>query len=415
VGDIDDSTGFHYQHDIRRLDNGNYMLYDNGNFHSPPYSRAVEYALDTGGMTATRVWQYRDTPDTYGDFMGSAQRLPGGNTVIAWGGNHAGPITTITEVHPDGSKAFELSILNGTLNYKGYRFPWSGTAPRPELWVCEFDKWTQRLTLNFDKFGDAGVALYELYMGVGGAPLALADSTTANTIDVPDIETGETYHFRVRSIDGATAAGAYSNEVTFVHENSEPTHVSLIGPADGTVVDAAAVELSWTRAIDAEGDDVTYSVHIFEAGAEAAIDGIADTCYVYGGSSQGPRAEFAWTVSAKDHEFSAASPDTFTVRSSRAGFGVPTAPGLHQNFPNPFNPGTTIRYDLRNRGHVTLTIYNILGQEIRTLIDEVRPEGFWSIEWDGRDNRGAAVASGVYLCKLETPGHSSSRKMTLVR
>ncbi len=415
VGDIDDTTGFYYQHDIRRLDNGNYMLYDNGNFHNPPYSRAVEYTLDTVAMTATLVWQYRDAPDVYADFMGASQRLPGGNTFIAWGASTFGPITTLTEVHPDGTKAFELTLTNQTTNYKGYRFPWSGSAPEPYLWEGPFDRESRALTLGFDKFGDRGVALYEIYAGEEFRSLLLVDSTTANTADVPGLRRGENYRFRVRAVDGQSNRSPWSNEITYRYDNTEPSEAVLIGPPDGAVVESAGVELSWTRAIDDEGDALMYSVYIIDGSGVSAIDGIEDTSYVYTRSGAAPLREFRWTVSCSDQEFTTASPDTFCVHSARAGFGVPATPSLHQNYPNPFNPATTIRYDLTQDGPVSLKIYNVLGQEVTTLIDDPRPAGFWSVEWDGRDTAGNSVASGVYIYRLETSGFSESRKLVIVR
>jgi hypothetical protein len=415
VGDIDDSTGFHYQHDIRRLDNGSYMLYDNGNFHTPPYSRAVEYQLNTQDMTATLVWQYRHTPDIFGNFMGSSQRLPGGNTFIAWGGSTFQPITTLTEVHPDGSTAFELTLTGGGINYKGYRFPWSGTASQPSLWEARFDRPGQTLTLGFNRFGDAGVTLYELYAGRDPEPPSLVDSSTVNTIDVPGLLRGQTYRFRVRAVDGMSNRSPYSNEVSFQYENTEPTPVRILGPADGADVASAAVELSWTRATDADGDPVTYTVHVFDGGDGTAVGGVEDTTYVYHWGGVSPLSQFRWTVSCSDYEFTTSSPDTFVVYSARAGFGIPTAPALHQNYPNPFNPATTIRYDLDREGPVELKIFNVLGQQVKTLFDGHQPAGFWSVEWDGRNDNGDPVGSGVYLYRLVTPSLSQSRKLVVVR
>jgi hypothetical protein len=415
VDDIDESTGFHYQHDIRRLPNGNVTLFDNGNFHDPPFSRAVEYRLDTEAMTATRVWRHRNTPDIFADFMGSAQRLPGGNTVIAWGGSHHGDITTLTEVHPDGTKALELTFTNGTLNYKGYRFPWSGTARRPYLWEGEFDKRRRTLTLNFDKFGDEDVEQYVLYAGESLGPLTLCDSTTTHTINVTGLFSGVDYAFRVRADDSRSGEKSWSNEVSFRYDNTEPTAVTLVEPPDGAVLGAATVELSWTSAGDAENDSLTYTVHVFGSGRETTIENVADTFYVFTASDAAPIQDFSWTVSSADYEFATASPDTFSVSSSGVGFGVPAAYSLHQNYPNPFNPGTTIRFDLPRSESVTLRIYNVLGQEVVSLLGEVWPPGFWSVEWDGRNNAGSPVGSGVYLYKLQTPSFSDTRKMTLVR
>ena len=120
---VNDSLGFSHQHAIRRLENGDITMFDNGNFHTPPFSRAVEYRLDEAGRTATLVWQFRNAPDVYGPAMGYVQRLSGGNTLIGWGATSP----AVTEVAPDGSKVFELSFDSGVFSYRAYRFEW-----RPE-------------------------------------------------------------------------------------------------------------------------------------------------------------------------------------------------------------------------------------------------------------------------------------------
>ena len=111
---INDPIKFSYQHDIRRIANGNVTLYDNGNFHSPSFSRAVEYQLDEVNKTATLVWQYRSNPDIYGFAMGSARRLPNGNTIIGWG--YTSP--TLTEVTPEGNIALQMKLSDGALTYR---------------------------------------------------------------------------------------------------------------------------------------------------------------------------------------------------------------------------------------------------------------------------------------------------------
>ncbi|UCF04135.1 MAG: T9SS type A sorting domain-containing protein [bacterium] len=85
-------------------------------------------------------------------------------------------------------------------------------------------------------------------------------------------------------------------------------------------------------------------------------------------------------------------------------------------FPNPFNPMMTIRFSLAERSHVTLCVYNVAGQLIRTLIDEERARGYYDdVTWDGRNNRGSLVSSGVYLYKLKTEKYSRARKMIFIR
>lgn len=80
---------------------------------------------------------------------------------------------------------------------------------------------------------------------------------------------------------------------------------------------------------------------------------------------------------------------------------MPTEFGLSANYPNPFNPSTTIRFALPVDASVTLKVYNALGQEIQTLVDEVRPTGFSYIEWDGRSVTGDAVSSGMYFYRIK--------------
>ena len=119
---INDSLRFNYQHAARRISNGNITIFDNGNFHSPPFSRAVEYSIDEQNMTATLVWQYRHNPDVFGPWGGYLQRLDGGNTLISWGGT----IPTVTEVKPDGTIVFEANYSVNVYTYRAYKYDWNG-------------------------------------------------------------------------------------------------------------------------------------------------------------------------------------------------------------------------------------------------------------------------------------------------
>ena len=94
---------------------------------------------------------------------------------------------------------------------------------------------------------------------------------------------------------------------------------------------------------------------------------------------------------------------------------VPVAFTLHQNYPNPFNPSTTIEYSLPTSCHVRLDILNLLGQTVRTLLDEVRTAGDHRVVWNGTDASGQRVASGVYLYRITTPQGSQSRQMLLLK
>jgi hypothetical protein len=97
------------------------------------------------------------------------------------------------------------------------------------------------------------------------------------------------------------------------------------------------------------------------------------------------------------------------------GTEAPSAYRLAQNFPNPFNPSTTIRYDMKEKGLVRIKIYNVAGELVRTLVDEMKNAGAYSIAWDGRNNAGSGVASGIYFYKMETRAFSQTKKMVVLR
>jgi hypothetical protein len=93
----------------------------------------------------------------------------------------------------------------------------------------------------------------------------------------------------------------------------------------------------------------------------------------------------------------------------------PQAYGLKQNYPNPFNPTTRISFDLPKSGHVLLRVFNINGQVVRTLIDEVMLSGSHVVEWNGTNEQNRPVASGTYFYQMKSRGFVSSRKMILLR
>ncbi len=94
---------------------------------------------------------------------------------------------------------------------------------------------------------------------------------------------------------------------------------------------------------------------------------------------------------------------------------TPTEFALRQNFPNPFNPETTIKYDLADGGRVELRIYNMVGQVVRTLVSERQNPGRYSIRWDGKDDRGLTVSSGIYFYRLTSEKFSDVKKLMLLK
>jgi len=100
---------------------------------------------------------------------------------------------------------------------------------------------------------------------------------------------------------------------------------------------------------------------------------------------------------------------------SIAAEGVPLEFALHDNYPNPFNPTTTLRFDLPEISDITLIIYNMLGQKVRTFDYENTSAGYHSVTWDATNNLGQQVGAGVYLYQLQTKNFVKTRKMVLLK
>jgi hypothetical protein len=94
---------------------------------------------------------------------------------------------------------------------------------------------------------------------------------------------------------------------------------------------------------------------------------------------------------------------------------VPQVFALHANYPNPFNPATTIRYQLPQAAPVRLEIFDVLGQKVRTLVAEAQPAGYHRATWDSRNEAGDPVAAGVYLYRLQAGDFRQVRKLLLLK
>jgi hypothetical protein len=94
---------------------------------------------------------------------------------------------------------------------------------------------------------------------------------------------------------------------------------------------------------------------------------------------------------------------------------VPVTHNLFQNYPNPFNPSTVISYSIPNVTFVSLKIYDILGREVRTLVNSEQIIGIHNVQWNGDNNYGNKVASGIYLYKIEAGDFIMTKKMLLLK
>jgi hypothetical protein len=220
----DPLNGTSYQHNISALGNGHYMVFDNGNYHYPQVSRAVEYQLDLTNLTATMVWEFRDTPDKYTYWMGSAQRLPTGNTLIDF---VSAKYPKAIEVDTNGVKHFELSLVPGAESYRAFRLPWQGVVATPYLIV---DPQPDNVTLVFNKFGDTNVAYYRIYGGPSPQPTTLLAESSATLIALSNLQNG-LYYLRVTAVNQNGIESPFSNEQS-IDVNITPAGQNMVHNGD---------------------------------------------------------------------------------------------------------------------------------------------------------------------------------------
>lgn len=229
--------------------------------------------------------------------------------------------------------------------------------------------------------------------------------------------------------DGRYAAnGIYIIASLAANAITAPLAPKLASPADKTTDIKNAPKLSWYTSCSAN----TYSVQIADnpAFSPLLIDlgGIDSTFYVFNDAAS--NTTYYWRVRAQNNvapsdwssEWRFATGMITGVENSFS--ETPRGYALRQNYPNPFSPlgrgtfgkpETAIRFQLPKASYVMLKIFNIFGEEIRTLANEQREAGVHIVRWDGNDKHGDPVASGVYLYQLRADNFAQVRKMNLLR
>ncbi len=431
-----DTLWFTGQNDVRRLPNGNITIYDNGDPDDPEGSRAVEYMLDEESLVATQVWEYRNAPPVHAEEMGNVQRLPGGNTVIGWGSS--GPI--MTEVQGDGTKAFEMFLSGGCTAYRSFRFPWEGNAGAPFAWA---DTTGEMLVMNFMKFGDGDVRNYRVYREVSATADTMLVLTPDSYYRIRGFEAGVPLYLMVTAVDRYGNESPFSNMVTVVPEFSDTLEV----------VRASVRICPRALNVESQGRWITATIG-FPCGSGHNIYDIDRSSILLNGEvspewtckygircyrrmmAKFPRDEVIAILPGGDRveirisgrvgEFLFEGIDTINVvRCDTCDTGPGPEPGGGpleperfagpRNFPNPFNPSTVISFSLPGPTRINLSVYDVRGRLVATLADGLFGAGAQEIAWDGTNEQGRAVASGVYFYRLRMPGEVITRKMVLLR
>jgi hypothetical protein len=192
-------------------------------------------------------------------------------------------------------------------------------------------------------------------------------------------------------------------------------------------------ELEWTESEDVDGETIDYLLYAqIGVNPPEEVEEITDTTFqliyeeilehVFEPFPMLPRATVKFTVVATDGiDTVNVTGDDRVVFVNRYEFlsteseGIPTEFALHENYPNPFNPTTTLRFDLPEVSDITLTIYNMLGQKVRTFNYQNTSAGYHSVKWNATNDYGDPVGAGVYLYQLRANQYVKTRKMVLLK
>jgi hypothetical protein len=464
-----DEYGIFYQHDIRPVPGvpNHYTLFDNGNYRTPLFSRAIEFQLDTLNRTATKVWEYRHNPDRYSVNMSNVQRLPNGNTLINWAQNH---LPKVTEVTPDGEIVYEMNFIEPANCYNTFRFEWESGIDIPYL-IAE--PYSDKVTLIFNKFGDKYVSEYRVYGGTSPDSDLLLATSSEPFVHLMNLENFQTYYFRITAVD--------SNGVESGSSNEEEIYVKFIEPGENLILngnfsqDMEHWELDKSDSVIAWAvvEDGVLQIQIDSSGTQNSdiklyqnnIEIIKNIPYVleFDVWSSEPkiievkvkkmfepftdysRIGLISSTSQEQHyrheftmnEISDLSAQiVFECGQNVSDFYIDNitlyndlktnlAHASHQtktftlfsNYPNPFNPVTVISYQLPVISDVELSIYNLLGQKIAILVSGKQEAGFHQLEWDA-----SGLSSGIYYYRIEvadpprrTGEFQDVKKMVLLR
>jgi hypothetical protein len=287
-----------------------------------------------------------------------------------------------------------------------------------------------------------GITLFAEFVASGQTPVdslqlfddgnhgdgSAGDSLFANFWPVPAEESNYSIDLKVTRVDADTVVHILNNMALFttigpvvVHDFDIPIHDPTLGfrlklnlRNDGLVATAKGI----AAAVSTSDTNVTRILPTIQTFGDIAPGQIKSSAsdYIFVTQNNVDSVQIAVSIHGEGILYWSDTIliDVVTGVADRND-SVPSEFALFQNYPNPFNPETTIQYQVPERSEVKLLIFNFLGQRVATLVDEVQSMGDYSVQWDGKDDTGKAVASGVYLYRLQTNQFVQVKKLALLR
>ena len=273
------------------------------------------------------------------------------------------------------------------------------------------------VVLTFRWASVAGATTYHLQLGTDSTLATALLKDDSSLVDTQRVVAGlqrkTKYFWHVAAKVGGVASG-FSPTWGFVTIGDLPTQVALVSPGDGANVGSDTVLFVWQRsqpavtrywleiAIDSLFNFHTIDSSITDTAKSVVVVHSATPTYwwrVQAANSEG------WGPLSEQRQFK-----IVPVSVAEQKRDLPKDFGLTRNYPNPFNPSTQIEFTLASESHVKLEVFNLLGQQVALLVDDVRPVGRYTVRFDA-----AGLPSGIYICRLNTHGSYFTLKMVLMK
>ena len=244
------------------------------------------------------------------------------------------------------------------------------------------------------------------------------------------------YYVRAQTADGLSDS---SNVVSVDLVNNAPGNFFLIAPEENASISVTPSNLNnpntfiWSNSVDTDGQELYY---LFKMCKGSDSDFCFDTTMterIYQPTNQSiidsfslgsGEFDFHWSVQVTDGIdtlFAGGEDDSiryFTFSTTQLGVDpmhLPQEYSLKQNYPNPFNPSTTIKYQIAKSEYVNISIFDLNGTKISSILNQYSRAGKGSVSWNGKNEMGQNVSGGIYLYTIETPSFSKTKKMILLK
>ena len=246
-------------------------------------------------------------------------------------------------------------------------------------------------------------------------------SSTYNALGLTALVAGTTYYWQVQSTtDGGTTTSSWSYVASFTTAAGALSVVPIVvSPIQGQPINTKTTILSWavpSSPLTHLKFDVEISKNL-NFSSSVKISDLNEPFAKVDGLEQ--NTKYYWRVKSKNQNSTSSSSSVGEFRTNNITDVqeqiIPTAFELSQNYPNPFNPTTKIAFALQQNSYVSLKIYNMLGREIKSLLNAEMLAGNHSIDWNGEDNNGFKVASGTYIYKMTAGNFMAVKKMVLIK